>query len=120
METESMTLDIRKKREFAGQQQLAQLERALAAYSEFLRDFEIMFNDDWDYTESAIKDGWVGTGTFLDTGMSEYDESDNWACRGALLASYRKLKATLGEPLPWEDPRRPENYHLRASNGEIS
>ncbi len=120
METESMTPAAGSKRKFAGKRQLEQLERALAAYAVFLRDFEIMFNDDWDYTESAIKDGWVGTGTFLDTGMSEYDEGDNWACRGALLASYRKLKAALGEPLPWEDPRRPENYHLRVSNGEIS
>lgn len=91
------------------QKQIEELGKVLEAYSVFLKDFEIMFDEDWDYTETAIKDGWVGSGTFLNTGMSEYDEGDNWACRGALLSSYRKLKAALGEPLPWEDPRRPEN-----------
>lgn len=109
METEGMAHAYERKRQFAGQSQIEELGKVLEAYSVFLKDFEIMFDEDWDYTETAIKDGWVGSGTFLNTGMSEYDEGDNWACRGALLSSYRKLKEALGEPLPWDDPLRPGN-----------
>ncbi len=92
----------------------------MSAYADFLSKFERMFYDDWSSKTQQEIANWSEPGGFLNPGISEAEESNNWNCRGALLASYRKLKATLGEPLPWEDPRRPENYHLRVSNGEIS
>ena len=63
------------------------------AAGNFLADFENVFGHDWEQTKDRIGDANFVAGTFLAPGVP--DESDNWANRGSLLASYRRLKSLL-------------------------
>jgi hypothetical protein len=66
----------------------------------FLVCFEAVFGDaDWEMTRDilAAPESYIASGgTFLEPGVR--DESNNWHNRGALLSSYRALKAELGKP----------------------
>jgi hypothetical protein len=68
-------------------------------WREFLDNFKLMFNNDWEYTKSMIKQDnaelITGDGTFLEPGVES--ESDGWANRSALLESYRELVDYLKE-----------------------
>lgn len=81
-------------------EQLKEACKVLTACNEFLSDFELVFHFDWENTEDCIKKGLVDSGTFLEPGLTKEEESNNWSNRGALLASYRNLKAALGKQLP--------------------
>ena len=72
---------------------LDDLRKLLDAYQDFLADFEIVFGNDWDLTKDRINDDAFVAGTFIEPNVP--DESDNWANRGSLLASYRALKALI-------------------------
>lgn len=69
------------------------LHELLDACREFLAHFENVFDHDWEQTKDRIGDADFVPGTFLAPGVP--DESDNWANRGSLLASYRRLKQLL-------------------------
>ena len=69
------------------------LRELLDASRDFLADFENVFDHDWDLTKDRIGDADFVSGTFINPGVS--DESDNWANRGSLLASYRRLKSLI-------------------------
>lgn len=69
--------------------------------SYFLACFEAVFGDDWPVTGCNLADDardWFihPDATFLEPGVR--DEFSNWHNRGALLASYRALKAELEKP----------------------
>lgn len=70
------------------------------ALHDFLDTFELVFGDtDWPCTSGVLRDEGLKymidpNGTFLEPGVP--DESNNWWNRGALLASYRRLKTALG------------------------
>jgi hypothetical protein len=67
------------------------------AVADFLGMFELVFDGDWEVTRACIRDPQFlisGGGTFIHPDVE--DESNNWANRGALLASYRRLKDLLG------------------------
>jgi hypothetical protein len=82
------------------------LEDKVAA---FVWAFESVFDRDWAYTRLGlgIDAGADDETTFLNTGLTEEQESEDWGNRGALLQAYRELKrvmAALGlrcEPRPW-------------------
>ena len=62
----------------------------------FVDRFELVFDNDWEMTKSIIQDPKYyieEDGTFLEPRVE--DESNNWANRGGLLASYRKLKKLM-------------------------
>jgi hypothetical protein len=64
--------------------------------------FELVFDNDWEFTLHGISGI---EGTFLNPRergqpMTEEDESNNWANRGALLSSFRQLKQALVEECP--------------------
>lgn len=64
----------------------------------FLSAFELVFNNDWDFTKSSILDEYLISqhGTFLDPFPGKHftgGKGDNWANRSYLLAAYRELKA---------------------------
>lgn len=65
------------------------------AVGDFIQSFELVFNNDWDFTADRCNDGaYISkTGTFLAPEVA--DESNNWANRGNLLASYRSLKSLM-------------------------
>lgn len=67
------------------------------ALSEFISSFELVFDNDWDLTQSRITDSnYVSPdGTFLHPKVN--DESNNWGNRGALLSSYRRLREVMQE-----------------------
>ena len=71
--------------------------------NEFLRDFETVFEYDWDFTKPCLEDTqYYINNTFLNPQVE--DESNNWANRGALLSSYRRLCRVLGrQPARWQD-----------------
>ena len=72
---------------------LEQFEELFAAAESFLDSFELVFDHDWDMTESCLENSehYISTaGTFVRPMV--HDESNNWGNRGALLADYRKLK----------------------------
>lgn len=70
----------------------------MKAYENFLSAFENVFHYDWEMTKGCISDPCFISeqGTFISPGCD--DESNNWANRGSLLATYRQLKKVLGEP----------------------
>lgn len=60
----------------------------------FMTAFELVFDNDWEFTESAINGDmcmWMiaADGTFLRPKV--LDESNNWCNRGNLLKAYREL-----------------------------
>lgn len=62
--------------------------------SDFLINFNLVFDGDWEHTKQSLGDGIPDyviskTGTFISPHI--YDESNNWSSRGALLKSYREL-----------------------------
>lgn len=66
--------------------------------SSFLHSFELVFDNDWDFTISRMVDeGFIQKkGTFLNPFPGEHftgGKGDNWANRSGLLAAYRELKA---------------------------
>jgi hypothetical protein len=71
----------------------------LMALRSFIDSFEVVFGEsDWWLTKEAISGELAEynihpNGTFLEPGVE--DESNNWANRGSLLASYRFLKHQL-------------------------
>lgn len=66
-----------------------ELQEALA---EFVGAFEVVFRYDWPYTKVMIGDEGEGA-TFIEPGLE--DESEDWAARGALLESYRRLVSVM-------------------------
>ena len=74
------------------------LERRLL---DFLNSFVGVFDHDWDFSKNLLFDPeWAkifidDACTFLNPGVD--DESNNWANRGALLATYRRLTEALRE-----------------------
>jgi len=64
---------------------------------DFLEHFESVFQNDWYVSKGCLQDAdniYISeNGTFLNPQVD--DESNNWANRGALLASYRRLKTAL-------------------------
>jgi hypothetical protein len=68
-----------------------------AAIVRFVEAFALVFDNDWEMTKDRICDPSYVTpsGTFISPGVS--DESNNWANRGNLLDSYRRLVALLQE-----------------------
>ncbi len=88
-----------------------QLQRS--ATRDFLRAFEAVFDEDWEYSKEALgiyeappskdsaaqpegpDDSWpiAKGGTFLHPRVS--DEIDDWGNRGKLLAAYRELKRLI-------------------------
>jgi len=66
----------------------------LDAVSSFVSSFELVFDIDWELTQSIIADPkHFIEGTFIHPNVE--DESNNWWNRGSLLGSYRHLKALL-------------------------
>lgn len=66
--------------------------------SEFLERFRLVFEYDWEFTQATLQipaeSHFIAAGgTFINPGIS--DESNNWANRGALLSTYRRLDAVL-------------------------
>lgn len=62
------------------------------AVAHFVGAFEHVFGDDWEHTKECMKvpDLFVDPkGTFINP--AEFDESNNWCSRYALLETYRKL-----------------------------
>ncbi|OUM34737.1 hypothetical protein B8W72_09750 [Pseudomonas putida] len=60
--------------------------------SNFLLNFDSVFNEDWDHTKICIQEGkyfFSPSGTFLNPKVK--DEQNNWANRASLLNSYREL-----------------------------
>lgn len=71
-----------------------------AHVAEFLSRFEEVFDHDWPHTRFCIgahltlEDLFIGKdGTFLQPRVE--DEYNDWNSRGALLESYRRLRAEL-------------------------
>lgn len=78
------------------------IEDAYAILKEFLESFELVFDEDWDYTQLNLgvdaqepRTSIAPKGTFLRPGV--HDESNNWGNRGTLLAGYRQVRAMLDE-----------------------
>lgn len=76
------------------------LQNIEAELRDFLEHFEWVFHNDWEMSRACLRDDNFKfyieeNGTFLNPQVD--DESNNWANRGALLASYRRLKETLGD-----------------------
>jgi hypothetical protein len=66
--------------------------------AQFLYSFELVFDNDWDFTIDRIvdKDFIQKNGTFLNPSPGEHytgGKGDNWANRSYLLSTYRELKA---------------------------
>jgi hypothetical protein len=62
----------------------------------FVWAFENVFDRDWGYTRLAMGLGSCdGEATFLNTGLTAEEESEDWGNRGALLQTYRELKRML-------------------------
>ncbi len=62
---------------------------------DFIINFELVFKNDWDFTKGIILEDFYikDNGSFLEPGVD--DESNNWANRGLLLESFRKLREFL-------------------------
>lgn len=65
---------------------------------DFLWAFELVFDNDWDYTKLSILDEYLisDKGTFINPFPGKHftgGKGDNWANRSHLLAAYRELKA---------------------------
>ena len=73
----------------------ASTEEIHKAVFDFLCAFAIVFDNDWSFTLSKIKDDFSGEtdATFLHPNVA--DESNNWGNRGSLLSSFRKLLDVL-------------------------
>jgi len=69
-------------------QRVHELEEVI---SKFITNFELVFDNDWEMTQSCIANGDLigNNGTFINPDVS--DESNNWGNRGALLDIYRHL-----------------------------
>lgn len=67
------------------------------AISDFVQAFELVFDNDWWLTVDRCQDRLFieKNGTFLAPQVE--DESNNWANRGHLLDSYRRLKLLMSE-----------------------
>lgn len=63
----------------------------------FTSSFELVFGNDWDHTKANVADEYFVSdgGTFVNPGVQ--DESNNWANRGSLLTSYRRLREMMDE-----------------------
>lgn len=68
---------------------MSKLEELQNALTEFVESFELVFRDDWEFTEAALKSGYHINGTFLTPNVD--DEFNNWGNRGGLLMRYRAL-----------------------------
>ncbi|MFN9952723.1 MAG: hypothetical protein ACK55I_06460 [bacterium] len=72
----------------------------ITGLQEFTSCYELVFRDDWEFTKQNLSDEEIeyfisDSGNFLNPDCG--DESNNWANRGYLLASYRKLVETMKE-----------------------
>ena len=67
------------------------------AVADFMQSFELVFHNDWELTVDRSRDEMFikKNGTFLAPEVE--DESNNWANRGSLLASYRRLRFLMKE-----------------------
>lgn len=83
------------------------VRRAMPVINRFVRNFEGVFQDDWEHTKGCLGlDDSAGADLlmhafilpnrdFLSPGVE--DEANNWCSRGALLASYREVREILDE-----------------------
>ena len=79
------------------------------AVADFMQAFELVFHNDWDLTVDRCQDDLFikKSGTFLAPEVE--DESNNWANRGSLLASYRRLRSLMKEQgISTQLPLRPD------------
>jgi hypothetical protein len=70
-----------------------ELEQAVAY---FVGTFEHVFDQDWAHTKGCLQnpDSYIDpAGTFINP--IEFDETNNWASRAALLERYRELAEVL-------------------------
>jgi hypothetical protein len=75
---------------------MAETVETIAATRSFVDHFELVLDNDWQMTRDCLANPTYlidPNGTFLQPGVD--DESNNWTNRGALLASYRRLKSLL-------------------------
>ena len=72
------------------------VQEILAAYHDFLDNFETLFCRDEDMTYSSFEQG---ARLDLEAAIADPEQfdGDNWANRDNLLASYGRLKRLLGE-----------------------
>lgn len=71
----------------------------------FLDWFEVVFDRDWDHSESMLSDDSrkhfiAPGGTFLHPDLPRHLECNNWAHRGGLLDAYRELTNLIDEKFP--------------------
>ena len=72
------------------------LQRLQEALSDFVGSFELVFDNDWEFTCLALQNPEHlidHNGTFLNPRVD--DESNNWGNRGSLLSSYRHLLSAM-------------------------
>jgi len=77
----------------------------ISRVAHFLGAFELVFDQDWDFTKGTICDDKeyrecfiAEKGTFLDPFPGEHftgGQGDNWANRSFLLSRYRELRAFM-------------------------
>jgi hypothetical protein len=77
----------------------------ISRVARFLGAFELVFDQDWDFTKGTICDDKeyrecfiAEKGTFLDPFPGEHftgGQGDNWANRSFLLSRYRELRAFM-------------------------
>jgi hypothetical protein len=77
----------------------------ISRVADFLGAFELVFDQDWDFTKGTICDDKeyrecfiAEKGTFLDPFPGEHftgGKGDNWANRSFLLSRYRELRAFM-------------------------
>jgi hypothetical protein len=77
----------------------------ISRVAHFLGAFELVFDQDWDFTKGTICDDKeyrecfiAEKGTFLDPFPGEHftgGKGDNWANRSFLLSRYRELRAFM-------------------------
>jgi hypothetical protein len=74
------------------------LRQVIQASEHFTKMFELVFDNDWGFTQTLLKEENIDSfirfdRTFLKPGVE--DESNNWANRGALLQAYREMREAL-------------------------
>ena len=66
----------------------------LDASAEFLRYFELVFDNDWSHTKFMVREReHFIKGTFVNPDVE--DEENDWSNRARILEAYRHLKALL-------------------------
>ena len=94
--------EIEKYNTFGGKKmsvvRVEELDKLLRVLDEFLSAFELVFEDDWEFTQGCMEQSEYfisEDGTFINPRVE--DEGNNWANRGSLLESYRELSKCMKE-----------------------